>query len=91
MARKPKRKAPPSRIKYEKSHPTVTCRVSKELYDRLDKSRKVDGKSFADILRRGLGIVEKNNKKLIQAKNKGWIEGYEEGLEDGKNEAKGKQ
>jgi predicted DNA-binding protein len=79
MARKPKRRAPPSRIKYEKSHPTVSCRVSKELYDRLDKSRKVDGKSFADILKIGLGIAENNDKKIIQAKNEGWLEGYVEG------------
>ena len=35
MAMTSKRKAPPSRIKYENNHPTVSCRVSKEIYERL--------------------------------------------------------
>jgi flagellar biosynthesis/type III secretory pathway protein FliH len=82
MSRKSKRKAPPSRIKYENSHPTVSCRVSKELYDRLSKSKEVDGKSFADILKIGLGIAEKDDKKLVEAKQESYDEGYNEGHKD---------
>ena len=53
MPKRLKRKVPPSRIKYENNHPTVSCRVSKEIYDRLTESKKLDGKSFADILKIG--------------------------------------
>ncbi len=78
MARTSKRKVPPSRIKYENNHPTVSCRVSKEIYDRLTESKKVDGKSFADILKIGLGIVEKQDKKLGEARDKAYKKGYAE-------------
>ena len=78
MARMSKRKVPPSRIKYENNHPTVTCRVSKEIYDRLTESKKVDGKSFADILKMGLGIVEKQDKKLVETRDKAYNKGYAE-------------
>ena len=79
MAKTSKRKAPPSRIKYENSHPTVSCRVSKEIYDMLTDSKKVDGKSFADILKIGLGIVEKGDKKLDEQKKLSWGEGFKKG------------
>ncbi len=52
-----KRKAP-SRAKYEQNHPTVSCRVSKDIYDKLTQAKQADGKSFADILKLGLGIIQ---------------------------------
>ena len=86
MAKKLKRKTPPSRIKYENSHPTVSCRVSKEIYGKMAKSKEVDGKSFADILKIGLGIAEKDDEKLVEAKQKSYDEGYDEGHRDGLEE-----
>lgn len=82
MARAKKHKAP-SRIKYEQSHPTVTCRVSKDIHDRLVKA-KVEGNSFTDILKLGLGILEVRVKKLGEAKKQGWDEGYKKGFADAK-------
>ena len=50
-----KRHAPPSRLRYEESHPTVSVRVSRELYDDLGELRAKSGKSLGDILREAVG------------------------------------
>jgi len=42
--------------------------------------------SFADILKIGLGIAEQDDKKLVEAKQKGYDEGYDEGHKDGLEE-----
>ena len=83
MAKVSKHKAP-SRVKYEQSHPTVSSRVSREIYDRLSKAKEVEGKSFADILKLGLGMTEVRLKKLEEAKKQGWDEGYKKGFADAK-------
>jgi len=57
VAKERKKKAP-SRVRYEESHPTVSCRVSMEVYDRLEEVKYTEGLSFADILKIGLGITE---------------------------------
>lgn len=41
--RKLERKKAPSRIRYEQSHPTVSCRVPLDLYERLDNIRREEG------------------------------------------------
>lgn len=45
---------PPSRIKYDANNPTVSIRVSREMYDQLKKLREMSGKSLGDILREAL-------------------------------------
>ncbi len=50
------KKKPPSRVRYEESHPTVSCRVPWEVYDRLYEVMEEEGKSFADILKIGLKV-----------------------------------
>ncbi len=82
MAKVRKHKAP-SRVKYEQSHPTVSCRVPREIYDRLVKA-KAEGNSFSDILKLGLGILEVRVKKLREARKQGWDEGYNKGFADAK-------
>ena len=47
---------PPSRVRYEIEHTTVTCRVSLELKAKLDEAREKYGQSFADILKIGLRV-----------------------------------
>ncbi len=81
MAKATKKKAP-SRIRYEASHPTVTCRVSKEIYDRLEAVKKAEGKSFADVLKIGLNIVEPLIKKAKEARDLGWDEGFQGGYSE---------
>ena len=78
MAKAAKRK-PPSRIKYEQSHPNITCRVPKELRDRIEKAKEIEGKSFAYILKIGLGVTEDQNKKLAEARTKSFNDGYRKG------------
>jgi len=74
---KDKRK-PPSRIKYEQSHPVVSCRVPKVIYDRLQDVKQRDGRSFMDILKIGLRIRESKAKKEVEAYSEGYKEGYRE-------------
>ena len=76
------KKQPPSRIKYEQSHPTVSCRVSIEIYDRLVEAKELEGKSFADILKLGLEKAEKRANKLIKARMQSWSEGHKKGFEE---------
>ena len=82
MAKVRKHKAP-SRIRYEQSHPTVSCRVPREIYNRLVKA-KAEGNSFSDILKLGLGILDVRVKKLGEARKRGWKEGYNKGFADAK-------
>lgn len=74
---KVKRK-PPSRIRYEQTHPTVSCRISKEAYDRLQEVKEGEGRSFADVLKIGLGILELKAKKDEKAYSRGYNDGYYE-------------
>lgn len=57
---------PPSKIKYDKSHPTVSIRVTRELYDRLKELREQGGKTLGDILREALKQQAPSTKKAYQ-------------------------
>ncbi len=70
---------PPSRLRYEETHPTVSLRVSRELRNHLDEMRRMSGKSYADILRDGAMRNELSVKESYQR-------GYEKGWDDAKNE-----
>jgi len=79
---KGKKKKTPSRVKYEKSHPTVSFRTNKELYDRLQTVKKAEGKSTADVLKVGLGLLEVKVGKEKEARRQGYEEGFEKGYEE---------
>ena len=53
-----RRPLPPSRERYQRSHPTVSLRVDLALYDRLKGLKEQAGLSVADVLRVGLGICK---------------------------------
>ena len=57
---------PPSKIKYDESHPTVSVRVTRELYDQLSDLREQSGKSVGDILREALKQQAPSTKKAYQ-------------------------
>ena len=80
MARRKKNKSP-ARDRYEKSHPVISFRVDKELYDRLKAVKKVEGRSMADILKAGLGLIEVKMRKEEEIRQKAYDEGYEKGIE----------
>ena len=51
-----KKQPPPSKIKYDKSHPIISIRVSQDLKEQLDEIREMSGKSIGDILREAVGV-----------------------------------
>jgi len=79
---KGKRKKPPSRVKYEQKHPTVSWRISKELYDRLQAVKEAEGKSTTDVLKVGVGLLEVKVSEEKEAREEGYHEGYGKGYED---------
>ena len=80
MKRKVYKSKPQSRVRYEQAHPTISVRVSRHLYDRLDEIRTREGKSFGDILREAVGVQERDTSN---AYNRGFREGRKKGEEDG--------
>ena len=49
-----RRPLPPSRERYQRSHPTVSLRVDLDLYDQLKGLKEQAGLSVADVLRVGM-------------------------------------
>ena len=85
---RPKNKAkatrkPPSRVRYEGSHPTVSCRISKDEYDLL-KQRLEDlgGVSFAAFVKEALGLLQLKMPDIKEIKEQAYNEGYEQATED---------
>ena len=64
-----KKQPPPSKIKYDKSHPTISIRVSEDLKKQLDEIKAMSGKSIGDILREAVGAQSKSTKNA-------WNRGY---------------
>ena len=75
---------PPSRIRYEQAHPTVTVRVSKELHDEMKEYTETEGKSYADILKVALGAQKASSDK---AHNRDYKEGYAKGVAERQQKA----
>lgn len=61
------RHIPPSRRRYEQSHPVIAIRVNEELYRKLQGIKVQANISFADILKQGLGMQEAATKKASYA------------------------
>ncbi len=74
-----RRRVPPSRVRYEATHPNVTSRVDRETYDQLKTLKETTGQSAAEVLKVGLGKV-----KAVagDAYDKGREDGYVKGFED---------
>ena len=68
-------KKPPSRIRYEKSHPVVSARLDMAHYKKLQETLKTEKKSFAQFLRETIDKAEVVYMKTYER-------GYTEGAED---------
>lgn len=79
---KGKKNKPPARDRYEKKNPVVSCRVDRALHDRLQAAKLAGGKSYADILRIGLGMLEVKVRKEKEIRDRAYEEGYDKGYED---------
>lgn len=86
MPRKKKRHLPPSRIKYEERNPTVSCRVSRDVYDQLTAAKEAHRQSYADVLRLGLERQELYDKSVEEARKRAWDEGHKAGFAKGQKE-----
>ena len=69
------RRKPPSRLKYEREHPAISFRVSKEFFAQLQILRYQTGKSYSDFLKVGIGIMEPDI-------GEAWFRGFEDAKED---------
>jgi len=69
---------PPSRLRYEESHPTISCRVSLQTYVLLDKARQDEGWSFAAMLKAGLGILRAEALTHRQIRDEAYQRGFRE-------------
>ncbi len=74
---------PPARIRYEQSHPTVSCRLDKDTHDLL-KQRLEDlgGVSFADFVKDSLGLLQLKMPDVEAIKETAWGEGYDQAEEE---------
>lgn len=80
---------PPSRVKYERDHPVISCRVPKEVYSEFQNIREATGKSVADILKESVGIQEAKLEEIYDRAHKDtWEIAFEEGREEGREEGK---
>ena len=61
------------------ANPTVSCRVSREIYDRLRTATEAKGMSFADALKVGLGLIEVQVAAEATARKEGYEMGYKKG------------
>ena len=72
-------KPPPARVRYEQSHPTVSCRLDKDTHDLL-KQRLEDlgGVSFADFAKDSLGLLQLKMPDIEEIKETARGEGYDQ-------------
>ncbi len=70
-----RRHYPPSRLRYEQAHPTISLRVSRDLYDRLKALKERSGKSVAAVLREAVGVQASS---AGNASNRGYRRGWTE-------------
>ena len=70
---------PPSRIRYEQTHPVVSVRVNRGLYQDLKEIKEREGKSFAGILKELLSeqeeVLSKQKAQITKAHNAGFKKG----------------
>ena len=71
-----RRRQAPSKERYAKAHPPVTAHLDVETYAQVQALHERSGLSFAELLRRSLGVVAKDVETVR-------LRGYEEGLKKG--------
>lgn len=88
-----RRHVPPSRLRYEATHPTVAVHCDLETKARLIALRDETGLSLGELVKRALGLLERDvesarrdgfNKGLVEGRRAGREEGRTAGLEEGR-------
>ena len=74
---------PPARVRYEESHPIVSCRLSKDEYDLLrQRLEDLGGISFADFVKDSLSLLQLKIPETREIKEKARREGYDQGKKE---------
>ena len=82
MRRATTRHKPPSRIRYEQSHPVLSCRLSKVDYDLLKQRLEKLKISFATFVKDALGRLEIKMSDIEEARDEGYSQGYNQAKEE---------
>ncbi|MFC1861566.1 hypothetical protein ACFLYL_04790 [Chloroflexota bacterium] len=67
---------PPSRLRYENNNPTISFRVSREVYDKLKAHLARRDVSFANFVKESLGVQQTQIPDVGKIKQAAWNEGY---------------
>ena len=73
----------PSQVRYDKTHPTVSFRVSQEELGEIREMAKQEGKTIGDLVREALNKDVKNKKSRYRA---GYTTGHNAGYRKAKKE-----
>jgi hypothetical protein len=69
------KKKPPSRQRYEETHPVIAIRVDKETGQKIRDIREKSGKSYAEIIKQSLGVQSRSTEESYR---RGYRNGYSE-------------
>ena len=73
---------PPARLRYEQSHPTMSCRLDKDTHDLLKQCLEdLGGVSFAVFVKDALGIQQTKMPDIEEIKEQAYNEGYDKATE----------
>ena len=74
---------PPSRLRYEQSHPTMSCRLDKDTHTLLKQRLEDLGSiSFAAFVKNSLGLLELDTPDIEEIKEEAGGEGYAEAIKE---------
>ena len=74
---------PPAQVRYEQSHPTVSCRLDRDTYTLLKQRLEDLGEvSFADFVKDSLGLLQLRLPDVKEIKDEARGEGYIQAVED---------
>ncbi len=73
---------PPARIRYEETHPTVSCRLDRDTHTLLKQRLEDLGVSFADFVKDSLGVLEDKMPDVEEIREAAWCEGYTQGVKN---------
>ena len=95
------KRQPPSRKRYQASHPSIGIHVDLPTHERLKKLRDKSGMSYGYLVRRALGVVEKEVERImrrgfnkgrhaghVEGKKAGFVEGHSAGYQKGLQEGR---
>ena len=70
------RHKPPSRIRYEQTHPVFSCRLDKQTHDLLQKRLDGAGLSLAQFVKSQLGVLELKMPDVNKIEKEAYQKGY---------------